>query len=54
VAGWPDAVPGDDVAVFGPGGAGESSPTTLAEAIGTVGEEPVLRVSPLIPRVVTP
>ncbi|KQZ04804.1 alanine racemase [Microbacterium sp. Root53] len=54
VAGWPDAAPGDDVAVFGPGGAGESSPTTLAEAIGTVGEEPVLRVSPLIPRVVTP
>lgn len=51
VAAWPGAAVGDEVAVFGPGDAGESSPTTLAEAIGTVGEEPVLRVSPLIPRV---
>lgn len=51
VASWPGVAEGDEVAVFGPGAAGESSPTTLAEAIGTVGEEPVLRVSPLIPRV---
>ena len=29
---------------------GESSVTTLAEAIGTVGEEIIVRVSPLVPR----
>lgn len=52
VAAWPGAAVGDEVAVFGPGERGESSATTLAEAIDTVGEEPVLRVSPLIPRVV--
>ncbi|GAA1744336.1 alanine racemase [Microbacterium paludicola] len=52
VAAWPGSAVGDEVAVFGPGASGESSATTLAEAIGTVGEEPVLRVSPLIPRVV--
>jgi alanine racemase len=52
VASWAGAAVGDEVAVFGPGAAGESSATTLAERIGTVGEEPVLRVSPLIPRVV--
>jgi len=51
VAAWPGVAVGDEVAVFGPGASGESSATTLAEAIGTVGEEPVLRVSPLIPRV---
>ena len=45
------AAVGDEVAVFGPGSLGESSPTTLAEAIGTVGEEIMVRVSPLIPRV---
>ncbi|WP_203138443.1 alanine racemase [Microbacterium sp. JZ31] len=50
VQAWPGAAVGDEVAVFGPGASGESSSTTLAEAIGTVGEEPVLRVSPLIPR----
>jgi alanine racemase len=54
VASWPDAAIGDEVVVFGPGSSGESSPTTLAESIGTVGEEPVLRVSPLIPRVTLP
>ena len=47
---WPGARAGDEVAVFGPGALGESSATTLAEAIGTVGEEIVVRVSPLIPR----
>ena len=51
VAAWPGAAAGDEIALFGPGTVGESSATTLAEAIGTVGEEPVLRVSPLIPRV---
>ncbi len=34
--------------VFGPGAA---SATDLAEAIGTVGEELLVRVSPLVPRV---
>lgn len=48
---WPGAAVGDEVAVFGPGALGESSVTTLAEAIGTVGEEIIVRVSPLIPRV---
>ena len=51
VAAWPGAAMGDEVAVFGPGSLGESSPTTLAEAIGTVGEEIMVRVTPLIPRV---
>ena len=51
VEGWPGAAVGDDVAVFGPGALGESSATTLAEAIGTVGEEIMVRVTPLIPRV---
>lgn len=52
VASWRGASVGDEVTLWGAGEAGESSPTTLAEAIGTVGEEPVLRVSPLIPRVI--
>lgn len=47
---WPGVQVGDDVVIFGPGDHGESSVTTLAEAIGTVGEEIVVRVSPLIPR----
>ncbi|MER7795738.1 alanine racemase [Microbacterium sp. NPDC096154] len=51
VAAWSGAARGDEVRVFGPGEAGESSATTLAEAIGTVGEELPLRLSPLIPRV---
>lgn len=50
VAAWEGAAVGDEVAVFGPGALGESSATTLAEAIGTVGEEIVVRVSPLLPR----
>lgn len=50
VEGWTDAAIGDDVAVFGPGLLGESSATTLAEAIDTVGEEILVRLSPLIPR----
>jgi len=51
VASWPGAAVGDDIAVFGPGAFGESSVTTLAEAIGTVGEEIIVRVSPLLERV---
>ncbi|MFT4305864.1 MAG: alanine racemase [Microbacterium sp.] len=50
VAAWPGAAVGDEVAVFGPGALGEQTATTLAEAIGTVGEEILVRVSPLIPR----
>jgi alanine racemase len=50
IAAWPDARVGDGVAIFGPGSIGESSATTLAEAIGTVGEEIMVRVSPLVPR----
>lgn len=47
---WPGAAVGDVVTVFGPGVSGESSATDLAEAIGTIGEEIAVRVSPLIPR----
>lgn len=47
---WPGAAVGDEVAVFGPGALGESTATTLAEAVDTVGEELLVRVSPLIPR----
>ncbi len=50
VEGWTDAAIGDDVAVFGPGTRGESSATTLAEAIDTVGEEILVRLSPLVAR----
>ncbi|WP_214466987.1 alanine racemase [Microbacterium flavescens] len=53
VEGWPDASPGDLVRVYGPGDSGESSATDLAEAIGTIGEEIAVRVSPLVPRVYT-
>lgn len=50
VEAWDGAHIGDEIAVFGPGTMGESSVTTLAEAIGTVGEEIIVRVSPLVPR----
>ncbi|KJL39747.1 alanine racemase [Microbacterium trichothecenolyticum] len=50
VAAWPGAVVGDVVTVYGPGVAGESTATDLAEIIGTIGEEVALRVSPLVPR----
>lgn len=53
VAWWPGASVGDRVTVYGPGDAGEGSPTDLAELIGTIGEEIAVRVSPLIPRVYT-
>ncbi|MEJ1155522.1 alanine racemase [Microbacterium marmarense] len=48
---WPDARVGDTVRIYGPGDLQEASPTDLAEAIDTIGEEIALRVSPLIPRV---
>jgi alanine racemase len=45
VAGWAGAAVGDEVVVFGRGASGDSSPTTLAEAIGTVGEEILCRLT---------
>lgn len=54
VESWPGAALGDPVDVFGPGERGERSATTLAEAIGTIGEEILLRVSPRIPRIHLP
>ncbi|MFT4234941.1 MAG: alanine racemase [Microbacterium sp.] len=45
IDGWPGAAIGDEVFVFGPGDTGESSATTLAETIDTVGEEVVLRLA---------
>ncbi|MGI6877716.1 alanine racemase [Microbacterium sp. gxy059] len=51
VGAWDGAAIGDEVIVFGPGTRGEPTPTDLGELIGTVGEEPLLRLSPLIPRI---
>lgn len=51
VGAWPGAAVGDEVTLFGTGSRGEPTPTDLGEAIGTVGEEPLLRVSPLVRRV---
>ena len=48
IAAWPHAAVGDEITVFG---AGAASATDLAEAIGTVGEEILVRVSPLVPRI---
>lgn len=45
IEGWPGMDLGDDVHVFGPGDHGESSATTLAERIDTVGEEILTRLS---------
>lgn len=45
---WPGAAAGDPIVVFG--GAGAPTATDLAESIGSIGEEIVLRVSPLIRR----
>lgn len=47
---WPGAAIGDIVTVFGPGAQGEASATDLAERIDTIGEEILLRLSPLIER----
>lgn len=52
VAGWPDAAVGDIVRVFGAGEWGESSATTLAERIDTVGEEILTRLTARVRRVV--
>lgn len=48
---WPGAALGDEVVIFGSPAHGAPSPTDLGEAAGTVGEELLLRVSPLIARV---
>ncbi|MBN9194561.1 MAG: alanine racemase [Microbacterium sp.] len=42
---------GEEITVYGPSGDGAGSATTLAEAVGTIGEEIALRLSPLVPRV---
>ena len=44
---WPEALLGDEVVVYGDGAL---SATDLGEAIGTIGEEIAVRVSPLIAR----
>ena len=44
---WSGGKPGDVVRIYGEGA---SSPTDLAEAIGTIGEEIALRVSPFVER----
>ena len=50
VAAWDGAAVGDEVVVFGRGRCGEETPTTLAEAIGTVGEEILCRLTPSVRR----
>ncbi|MDQ4212694.1 alanine racemase [Microbacterium sp. ASV81] len=45
VAAWEGAAVGDEVVLFGRGGSGDVVPTTLAEAIGTVGEEILCRLT---------
>lgn len=52
VEGWPGARVGDEVVLFGAGGQGESSATTLAERIDTVGEEILTRLTARVRRVV--
>ena len=52
VEGWPEARIGDEVVVFGAGDQGETSATTLAERIDTVGEEILTRLTPRVRRVV--
>ncbi|MFB8190682.1 alanine racemase [Microbacterium sp. NPDC055988] len=49
---WPGARVGDEVVLFGTGAQGESSATTLAERIDTVGEEILTRLTPRVRRVV--
>lgn len=50
VAGWDGARVGDRVIVFGPGADGEADATSLAERIGTVGEEILTRLTPTVRR----
>ncbi|OAN38067.1 alanine racemase [Microbacterium sp. H83] len=52
VAAWPGAAEGDEVWIFGGGEHGESSATTLAERIDTVGEEILTRLTGRVRRVV--
>lgn len=52
VEGWGGMAAGDEVYLFGPGARGEVSATTLAEAIDTVGEEILTRLSPRVRRIV--
>ena len=52
VAAWPGAREGDEVVLFGDGSHGDSSATTLAERIDTVGEEILTRLVPRVRRVV--
>jgi alanine racemase len=47
------AEPGDSVTLFGEGSAGEPTLQEWADAMGTIGEEIVTRLSAAIPRVVT-
>ena len=47
---WPGAKAGDEVVLFGPGTRGEVSATTLAETLGTVGEEILTRLAPRVRR----
>ncbi len=49
---WPGARVGDEVTLFGAGESGESSATTLAERIDTVGEEILTRLTARVRRVV--
>lgn len=50
VAHWPGASPGQEVTVFGDPRGGAPSASDQAAAIGTIGEEILLRVNPLVPR----
>ncbi|WP_307363968.1 alanine racemase [Microbacterium murale] len=52
VRGWSGARAGDTTTVFGPGAQGESDATTLAERIGTVGEEIITRLTSGVRRVI--
>jgi alanine racemase len=50
VVAWEGATPGDLVTLYGTGDDNEKTATSLAESIGTIGEEIAVRVSPLVPR----
>jgi alanine racemase len=52
VRGWSGARVGDTMTVFGPGEQGESDATSLAERIGTVGEEIITRLTTRVRRVI--
>jgi alanine racemase len=52
VEGWPGLRVGDEVTLFGAGERGESSATTLAERIDTVGEEILTRLTARVRRIV--